>query len=263
MDPVVIAALITGVFTLVTSLGSAISSSIEQKEVNDTNKDISNQNITFTKENNSIQREREDTAMQRAMADYKAAGVNPLLAVPGSGASSAVVSAPQNTYQPQKLGFNKLLEALNPHDYLQEYFERESQKERLKLLKEQVKSEVIANTKADLEKDVMEYNYNFFKKYDLPTTSSGIPKQLAEGANLIPGVTRYIEGFNGLGENLVDKAVDFALTPVVHNKITDGTSNIFKGLYSKGKEGYSKLKNWWYARERRRTSDYIQRYNVK
>lgn len=263
MDPMTIAALITGAVTLVTSIGGAIANSFEQKNVNDTNKEIAAQNISFTQENNAIQREREDTAMQRAMADYKAAGVNPLLAVPGSGASSAVVSAPQNTFQPQKLGFNKLLEALNPTDYFQEFMEKQSQKERLNLLKEQVKSEVIANTKADLEKDVMEYNFNFFKKYGLPTTSSGVPKQLAEGASLIPGVNRYIEGFNGLGENLVDKAVDFALTPVVHNKITDGSSNLFKGLYYKAKEGYNKVKNWWWQRDRRRTADYINRYNVK
>lgn len=56
-------------------------------------RDINDQNIQFTRSENEINRQREDTAIQRGVADAKAAGLSPLAGI--GGASSTYASAPQ------------------------------------------------------------------------------------------------------------------------------------------------------------------------
>lgn len=56
-------------------------------------RDINNQNIQFQRSENEINRQREDTAIQRGVADAKAAGLSPLAGI--GGASSTYASAPQ------------------------------------------------------------------------------------------------------------------------------------------------------------------------
>lgn len=56
-------------------------------------KDINDQNIQFVRSENEINRQREDTAIQRGVADAKAAGLSPLAGI--GGASSTYASAPQ------------------------------------------------------------------------------------------------------------------------------------------------------------------------
>lgn len=70
---------------------------------NETNKHIAAQNLQFQRENLDYQKalqqklfQREDTAMSRKMADYRAAGLNPFAAVegPGYNAGSVVSTTP-------------------------------------------------------------------------------------------------------------------------------------------------------------------------
>lgn len=62
---------------------------------------------------NQIQMQREDTAIQRRMADYAAAGINPLMAVGSSGAESGNYNAPQANvdYTSLSEGFNNAITA--------------------------------------------------------------------------------------------------------------------------------------------------------
>lgn len=56
-------------------------------------RDINDQNIQFVRSENEINRQREDTAIQRGVSDAKAAGLSPLAGI--GGASSTYASAPQ------------------------------------------------------------------------------------------------------------------------------------------------------------------------
>lgn len=215
MDPIVISAIIGGIVTMIASVVSAGS----QENTNQTNKTIAEANRTAQAEDNATQRQREDTAMQRAIADYTAAGINPLLAIPGHGASSAVVSAPQNNYQRQNVDYGALLERLNPTDYIKEYYERKAQRqasqqkdEELSLLRKKVEAQDTANRLAEVELEQIKKNYEFYNSYGLPTNATGLPKVMSEGGELLRKFTSYNNQF--VGENWLERAGDLALQPV-------------------------------------------------
>ena len=64
-----------------------------QKEAYEKNLELQNRQFDYQKELNNTQMEREDTAIQRAVADFRAAGFSPLAAIGTSGASSSPLSS--------------------------------------------------------------------------------------------------------------------------------------------------------------------------
>lgn len=87
---------------IVAFVGTAISagiSSLNKAEEIETSKELNAQNIAFTKEENAINREREDNYLQRRVADATRAGLSPL-SVADNQPASATVSVPQNTFMP-------------------------------------------------------------------------------------------------------------------------------------------------------------------
>lgn len=78
MDPIITAAIIAGVIALITT---GITSETQKK--------TDEKNREQAEAENIIMREREDTAHQREMEDYKNAGINPLMAASTAGAGSA------------------------------------------------------------------------------------------------------------------------------------------------------------------------------
>lgn len=231
MDPIVISAIIGGIVTMIASVVSAGS----QENTNQVNQKIAQQNIDFQQQENSVQRQREDTAMQRAVADYTAAGINPLLAIPGHGASSAVVSAPQNNYQRQNVDYGALLERLNPTDYIKEFYERKAQRQQaeqkdqeISLLKKKVEAQDTANRYAELELEQMRKNYEFYNSHGLPSNATGLPKTLSEGGALLNKYIEFNKQFSD--KNWLDVAGDFLFQPTtpLHAPLTSAAHKVLR-----------------------------------
>ena len=68
----------------------------------DFNKSTNERNFNYTVSQNALTRQREDTAIQRQVADAKAAGLSPLAVAGSGGSSSSVVSAPSSLSEPGK-----------------------------------------------------------------------------------------------------------------------------------------------------------------
>ena len=70
----------------------------------DFNKSVDQRNFEYTATQNALTRKREDTAIQRQVADAKAAGLSPLAVAGSGGSSSSVVSAPSSLSAPSSPG---------------------------------------------------------------------------------------------------------------------------------------------------------------
>ena len=70
----------------------------------DYNKSVNQRNFDYQVSQNDLTRQREDTAIQRQVADAESAGLSPLAVVGSGGASSSVVSAPSSLSAPSSPG---------------------------------------------------------------------------------------------------------------------------------------------------------------
>lgn len=121
MDPItlmLIGTIISGLASAGSNIYTANAQRDAQREANETNIRLANeqnaaqlQQVRETNEFNAaqaqIERDRQDTTMQRAMADYSAAGLNPLLALGSStGSYSAPVAASGNVAKIERANVN-------------------------------------------------------------------------------------------------------------------------------------------------------------
>lgn len=70
----------------------------------DYNKSVNQRNFDYQVSENALTRQREDTAIQRQVADAESAGLSPLAVAGTGGASSSVVSAPSSLSSPSSPG---------------------------------------------------------------------------------------------------------------------------------------------------------------
>lgn len=180
---------VIGAFAALASLVVGIGSAVSQGITNEKNLKQQEDLLNYQKDVQSTTWDREDAAMQRAMADYEAAGVNPLLALGNPYGSGSVVetSAPQRK-NIDFSGIQSVLKGLeNPYKFEEEYLDyqaKRKQNEQLALQNQQITT---ANAERELALEVARYNFEWYKNNKLPTNASGLPKQFTEGKEILKG----------------------------------------------------------------------------
>ena len=160
--------------------GNTYINAVSQKANNDIasdNFDLQKQAFQYNKDLNNFIFAREDNAVQRRVNDLLKAGLNPLLASgasAGAGGTVSSVNAPQN----QKKWSNP--NAMNPGEIF-------SMLIALRQARAEISSIAVANERSKTENEIARYNLDWYKKYDLPTNASGLPKVVGEGASMIEG----------------------------------------------------------------------------
>lgn len=115
------------------------------KSLSEWQKNFSQSQFDYQKELNDLQMKREDSAIQRSVADYQAAGLNGLLAAGGSGSSAGSMTVGGNAQAGQQLSAPQ-------NGYTKQAFKAEMQAMQLNSIFD------IMNKKADTENKLME-NY--------------------------------------------------------------------------------------------------------
>lgn len=165
------------------NLINGVWSNIQNKQIADQNFALERENLDYQKQLQQTIFNREDTAMQRAMADYEAAGINPLYAIGSPAQSGAVVStsAPQNKFQFDGSYFQDLIKGIAEINLIGQ---------QRNTLKAQEKSAEAAAALTDAKKDELNYNLDYYREAGQPTNMTGTPKAILEGFTMLQSVLK-------------------------------------------------------------------------
>lgn len=148
---------LAGTFLGVPGVGSLVGSALDGWDSSNDQGKANNQNVGLAREQMAFQKEMSSTAYQRAMADMKAAGLNPMLAYAQGGASTP--SGALGHVEPKApIGASSALQAANTSAAVQQVLASQAQTDLTRAQADKVRSETMTNrlNSAKLQAEVSE-----------------------------------------------------------------------------------------------------------
>lgn len=247
-----IGGILSGVGSLVDA-GTNIYNSVNSKKIADENLKFSKEQYDYQKRLQQTIFDREDNAVQRRVADLKAAGLSPVLAAgSGAGAGQAVSTVAPHAETPEiNIGLGEKVQAvLNAKSALQQIQNQKEQNNLVKAQKSYYDAQVakVAQESANLETANATQQFNLdVAKQEFADYLYNRQFDVRQGKKITKD---YSGGYLGVGEQLGDRFN--TITDIVSDTAKKGSESVKKASKSTGswiKKQAKRFVNWakrWY-----------------
>ena len=237
-------------------VASGITGDVLNYKIGKDNLSLQQQNLDYQKQVQGITWNREDNAVQRRVADLKAAGLNPVLAAGTAANSGPIVSTQAPQRESITLG-NKtelLNAAMNLLRMKQDISTSVAQQKYLEAQKNQSDSATRLN---DIQTDIKTHDLSIYQGTGkgISSTSSGIPRTLSELMAMLNNIKGPSTLVAQAQQDLKNKVLPEGSTP---RKVVD----FYQKKYDESNQGTTLMKtgNWYNKQLLRVPNDKVQEY---